>query len=187
MRERFVAHSSCSFWLSAKRCFLWHVSGRLWHNGPFGFQAKHFSGGAVCERKRGCLQQCKIGNEKQSKAKQNLHSYSHNSILHVLLIRWFGARGPKQIRENAQLRGIWEEPGGMSYQPFTTLYLPHPWGPPFQSPMSWTALNVQIIDKILTSAFPGIRTPHEKLTGLPDFSVYCTNGLQRDFKINCFC
>lgn len=69
MSESFVAHSSCSFWLSAKRCFLWRVSGRLWCNSPFEFQAKHFSGGTVYERKGAYLQQCKIGNKKQSKAK----------------------------------------------------------------------------------------------------------------------
>ena len=31
-------------------------------------------------------------------------------------MRWFGARGSKQIRENKQPEGLWEETGGMSHQ-----------------------------------------------------------------------
>lgn len=52
---------------------------------------------------------------------------------------------------------------------FTTLQVPHPWVPPSKSPLSWIALNVQVIDKILTSALPSVWAPHEKLTGLEIF------------------
>lgn len=109
------------------------------------------------------------------------------SILHVLLVTGFGAGKLRQLGENSQLRGIWENPV------FPNAALAPSLGLPvlvFHELHNWICRqnsDIPMDREQISNVFSSIWISYGKLTGLPNFSIHCIHGWQRNFKIiNCF-